>query len=113
MRSRSQYERQAATARGAGDLAALAHALRHLSDIDRKAGDRRSALSRAEEAVGLYRAIMPLQALDLANALRLEALATDDLNGDAVDAWTEARSLYAAAGATAGVDECDRRLTRA
>ncbi|AQR61944.1 hypothetical protein BZG35_09995 [Brevundimonas sp. LM2] len=90
-----------------------AHDLRHRSDAARLAGRAVEALSLATEAVGIY-AGQSTHRLDLANALRLKALALDDLDqpGEATLDWTEARGLYAELGIAAGVTECDARLAR-
>ena len=71
------------------------------------------ALGNATEAVAIY-ANLPERRLDLANALRLKALALDALDRPAEAAldWTEARRLYADLGVTEGVTECDARLSR-
>ena len=108
--SRGGYARAAALSREAGLPLLQAHALRHLSDIDREAGHASEALAHAGQAASVYRASGPL--LDLANALRLKALALDDLRrpDQAAAVWTEARDLYAAEGVAAGVAECEARL---
>ncbi len=104
------YARAAAMARVAGEHDALAHALRHLSDTAREQGDAQLALEAGEEAVALYRP--GSSPLNLANALRLNALALQALDSRplAVPLWAEARTLYLAEGVQAGVDECDRCL---
>ena len=90
-----------------------AHALRHLSDIDREAGRPSEALGHAGQAASVYRA--KGAPLDLANALRLKALALDELRRpeQAAAVWTQARDLYAAEGVAAGVAECEARLAPA
>ena len=108
--SRDGYARAAALSREARLPLLQAHALRHLSDIDREAGQASGALAHAEQAASVYRTRGP--ALDLANALRLKALALDDLRrpDQAAAVWTEVRDLYAGAGIAAGVAECEARL---
>lgn len=104
------YGEAASLARARQDGAALAYALRHLSDLAREHGDAATALAAGDEAVTLYR--LQDGGLDLANALRLRALALETLerSGEAQSAWQEARGLYADAGIDAGVQECDRHL---
>ena len=83
-----------------------------MSDLARERGSVAEALSSAAEAVAIYRSQPEVRPLDLANALRLNALALDD-GGRAAEArplWEEARDLYATAGVTAGVQEADARL---
>jgi tetratricopeptide (TPR) repeat protein len=106
------YGDAASLARGQAEPILLAHALRHLSDLARERGAGDEALAAAEEAVALYRSA-PSRSLDLANALRLAALAREALNerGQAVTLWREARLLYDRCDVQAGVAECDRHLT--
>ncbi|MDQ0462466.1 tetratricopeptide (TPR) repeat protein [Caulobacter ginsengisoli] len=102
------YARAGELARQDGDAVLLAFALRHVSDLAREQGDAGRALDTAREAVSLYRALPDAPPLDLANALRLAALA---LAGDeARDLWREAGELYVLAGAPAGARECRARL---
>ncbi len=90
-----------------------AYDLRHASDRARLEGRSVEALGNATEAVAIY-ANLPERRLDLANALRLKALALDALDRPAEAAldWTEARRLYADLGVTEGVTERDARLSR-
>jgi hypothetical protein len=92
--------------------AALSHALRHLSDLDRAADHLEQALAHAEQAAALYSAHGQGASLDMANALRLKALALDSLRraDPARAVWKAARELYAGADAEAGVADCDARL---
>ncbi|MBA3878594.1 MAG: hypothetical protein C0500_02630 [Sphingobium sp.] len=121
LRTEGQADRAAAAYREAADLARLgeqpqlrAHALRHLSDLAREAGDIETALASGREALSLYRADPAALPLDVANALRVTALALG-LRGqtnEAVPLWREARGLYAGLGIEAGVAECDQHLPR-
>lgn len=113
--SRNAYARAAALSREQGRPLLQAHALRHLSDIDREAGHADQALAHAEQAAALYRANGNGDGPDLANALRLKALALDGLRrpDQATAAWGEARDLYVDLGVAAGVAECERRLESA
>ena len=109
-RARELYVQAAEAARRSGDPGLLAHALRHVSDLDREAGHAEQALSAAEEAADLYRAQPDVSRLDLANALRLAALAREALGRPATDAWREAGDLYADLDIEAGVAEAERHL---
>jgi len=108
------YERAAAMARSAGDVQGLAHALRHVSDLARELGRLPEALAAGQEAVGLLKAVDGGRRLDVANALRVTALALDALGraDDARTCWQEALAGYAQAGVEAGVAECEARLAR-
>jgi hypothetical protein len=108
--ARDLYAKAAERARAVGAALSLAHALRHISDLDREAGQAERALRAADEAVGLYRASPGVTSLDLANALRLSALAREALGRPAIDLWREAGALYLAADVEAGVEEAERRL---
>ena len=70
--------------------------------------------ARGEPHLGSLMNATILSHLDLANALRLKALALDALerSGEAVIDWTEARRIYADLGVAEGVAECDARLSR-
>ncbi|PIC01350.1 GNAT family N-acetyltransferase [Caulobacter sp. X] len=111
--ARDLYAKAAQKARDVSAAVPLAHALRHLSDLDREAGQPRPALAAADEAVALYRASPEAADLDLANALRLSALAREDLGQTATDLWREAGALYMDADVQAGVEEAQRRLNLA
>jgi hypothetical protein len=94
-------------ARAAKEEAALAHALRHLSDLARERGAAGEAWANASEAEQLYRGRG--DRLGLANAVRLQALSAAS-EEEARTCWQEARGLYAELGVAAGVAECDARL---
>ena len=113
--ARNGYARAASLARESARPLLRAHALRHLSDIDREGGQASEALAHAEQAAALYRANGETEPLDLANSLRLKALALTDLRrlDQATRVWIEARDLYAAAGVAVGVAECEARLSPA
>lgn len=110
--ARETYDRTRLAARDAGRPLLEGDALRHLSDLDREAARREQALSAAEQAVTLYETAD--RPLDLANSLRLKALALEGLMSrtDARPAWIRARDLYAAAAVADGVAECEERLRR-
>jgi len=110
--ARNSYARAAALSRESGAPLLQAHALRHLSDLDRQADHLEQALAHAEQAAALYRAYAQGTSPDMANALRLKGLALDGLRktAQARDAWSAARELYALAGVADGVAECERRL---
>ncbi len=110
--ARNSYARAAALSRESGAQLLQAHALRHLSDLDREADHLEQALAHAEQAAALYRANGRGTSVDMANALRLTAMALDGLRKteQARAAWSAARELYARAEVADGVAECDRRL---
>jgi tetratricopeptide (TPR) repeat protein len=108
------YEEAVALSREEGDIALLAHTVRHLGDLHRD-GDRLADADRCYvEAIALYRSTGSPPTLDFANALRPAALLKERQgdNAGARQLWSEARMLYKAAGVQPGVDECIRHLER-
>lgn len=110
--AREAYRRAADLARAGSDQRLLAYALRHVSDLARENGDFNEALMAGSAAVAIYRADPDAAPLDLANALRVHALALADTapSGQAIALWREARTFYAALGIPEGVAECDAHL---
>ena len=103
------YVEAAQLARSHGDPVALAHALRHISELARKRGASAEASHHACEAVALYRGSG--DQLGLANAIRLQALSAGSRE-EAAAFWQEARDLYSSLGVGAGVAECDSHLSK-
>jgi tetratricopeptide (TPR) repeat protein len=101
------YVQAAELARSVGDQMALAHALRHLSDLALARGASAKAWQDASEAAVLYR--QSDDTLGLANAIRLKALSVDDPE-EAQACWHEACDLYSRLGVEAGVAECESHL---
>jgi hypothetical protein len=101
------YSRAAELARWHKNSAALAHALRHMSDLTRERGASADAWEHASEAVLLYRSTD--DRLGLANAIRLQALSASN-SEQARCCWEEARDLYLSLGVISGVDECNTHL---
>jgi tetratricopeptide (TPR) repeat protein len=112
--ARRGYGNAAVLARDAGDNALLAFALRHISELYLEDGSSDAALAAGNEAVSILDADPAMQPLDLANALRVTALALEALArpAEAVARWQKARELYAALDVQEGVTECDRYLGR-
>lgn len=108
------YRAAAAAAEAAGLPLLRAHALRHLGELLAEAGEGEAALTAAEAAVTLYRAAPASARLDLANALRVRAIALAALAraAEAAADWRTARGHYAALSIAEGVAECDTYLTR-
>lgn len=106
------YRTAAGLARSADATAFLAHALRHIADLAREAGNGEEALATGSEALALCRADPAAPPLEVANALRVTALALvfGNRTDEAVPLWREARGLYAGLGIEAGVAECDQHL---
>ena len=88
-----------------------AHALRHAAELAVRSGDCAAALREAHAVVEYYRSSPPTT-LEMANALRVAALAEAAV-GEADSArkhWDEARTLYGDAGVADGVAEASRRV---
>lgn len=107
------YEQSAAIARQQGDELALAHRPRHIGDVVADEGDLERAERCYEEAGQLFDR-HDVGKLHTANFLRSKALLREKqgANASAAALWSDARSLYAETGITAGVEESDRRLQR-
>ncbi|HET7282773.1 MAG TPA: tetratricopeptide repeat protein [Sphingomicrobium sp.] len=107
----ASYEEAAELARESGDELALAHRLRHIGDILTEQGQLSPAEQRYDEAGPIFERL-GIGQLAQANFLRSTALLKEKQGerGAAADLWTMARTLYAATGTEAGVQESDRRL---
>ena len=75
------------------------------------AGDTSAGLRDARAVVEYYRNSPPTT-LEMANALRVEAMAEAAMGAtaSAKQHWSEARALYVDAGVADGVAEADRRV---
>jgi tetratricopeptide (TPR) repeat protein len=95
-----------------GDLVAWAHTLRHLAELQLKAGDAMAALESIATVYAFY-AQNGAAPLELANSFRVRAL-THEAVGEPSKAerdWLDASELYKAEGVQAGVDEALAHLT--
>ena len=108
------YREAVVAARECGDAMRLAHAVRHLGDVDRNAGRLQDAHACYDEALALYRGADSPPTLDFANAVRPMAILKARLGESeaAVVLWREAKELYAAVGIADGVEEAERWLAR-
>jgi tetratricopeptide (TPR) repeat protein len=110
--ARVHYAMSAEITRMLNSPLALAHTLRHVADILLE----QKKLSEAEpiyaEVLAIYRADPGTQPLDLANALRGNALLMEALKRqpEALASWSEAKSLYEHAAVHEGVAESSRRM---
>ena len=120
-RARALFGESVAVARDAGDPLRLAHAIRHLGQVNRRLGRLEEAERCYEEALALYEeggaAGGPeggtAHPVDHANAIRPMAALKEEL-GDVEAArrlWGRAAKLYGAAGVEEGVRECEARLS--
>ena len=105
------YEEAAESFQAENQLARWAHALRHAAEFAVRVGDSPRGLREAQIVVEYYRSSPP-PTLEMANALRVMALAemAAGENDSAVSHWIEARELYLHAGVADGVLEADRRV---
>jgi tetratricopeptide (TPR) repeat protein len=85
----------------------LAYALTHAAELRSELDENAVAGTQIEEAVRLYRAIQPLPALDLANALRVAAMNNER---EALAAWTEAQTLYITISLNPRIDEAQEHI---
>ena len=112
-RARTLFEGSVAAAREAGDPLRLAHAVRHLGQVNHRLRRLESAGTCYEEALDLYDQAGTAHPLDHANTLRPMAALSEELG--AVEGarllWRRAAQLYRAAGVEEGVRECEARLS--
>lgn len=91
----------------------IAHSVRHIADLQRKLGMDVESEQSYLEALRIYRDGTITQSTNLANALRGLAilLETGGRIPEAINAWIEAKQLYAAWNIQAGVDEAEEKLS--
>lgn len=95
-----------------GNQLRIAHATRHLADLERNLGMQNEAEHHYREAIAIYRQHAETSPTTLANALRGYALLLENCGKteEAVAIWQETRGLYADSNIPAGVAEADERL---
>ncbi len=108
------YDEAVVLCRGAGEPMLLAHTVRHLGDMSRRAGDLEGALACYSEAIDLYRASSEIRPGDMANAVRPMAILQEALGHPTVARalWAEAKELYEGLGVREGVSECADAIER-
>jgi tetratricopeptide (TPR) repeat protein len=106
------YEEAAAIFRAAGDPLKLAHTVRHIADIHQDEAHLALAAPYYDETLSIYRAHPETPPLDLANAVRGQALLKETMGEthDATALWEEARALYSQVNVEAGVTESARHI---
>ena len=110
----ASYERAIAILREENEPLLLAHTIRHLGDIHHDRGGNDLAAPFYDEALAIYRAHPETRPLDLANAIRSQAVlkAETGQRDHAIALWREAGELYGVAGVDEGENECARRIDR-
>jgi hypothetical protein len=96
-----------ALARQTGDPLLVAYTLRHTANVRSHLGSLDQSAAEIAEAIRIYREHAPEHALDLANALRIEAL---NAERRASAAWHEAQTLYASVDVQAGVNGAQHHI---
>ena len=112
-KARTLFGKSVAVAREADDPLRLAHAVRHLGQVNHRMGRLESAGRCYEEALALYDRAGTAHPADHANALRPMAALREEL-GDVEEAgllWQRAAKLYRSAGIDEGVRECEAHLS--
>lgn len=96
----------------AGNTGRIAHATRHLADLQYKLGRWDSAEQNYKEALSIYRANSKSFKGDLANALRGFALLLEKKKAynAAMKSWREAGEIYSEFGAQEGVEEARKKI---
>lgn len=96
------------------DVLAYAHTIRHIADMYRIEAKYAEAQPLYEEALEIYRSNLDTKLLDLSNTVRPYAQlneATGNLE-TARQYWQKARNLYSSLRIEAGVEECDKHISR-
>lgn len=90
----------------------IAHATRHLADLQRRLGQLDESESNYRKAIRIYKDSPTPPAGDFANALRGFAMVLERLNKPqaAIAAWREAKARYQSLGVQAGVDEASAKI---
>ena len=112
-KARTLFGKSVAVARETDDPLRLAHALRHLGQVNHRMGRLDSAGRCYEEALDLYDQAGTAHPVDQANTLRPMAALREEL-GDVEEArllWRRAATLYRSAGIEEGVRECEAHLS--
>lgn len=109
-----RYAEAVALLRGLDEPLRLAHTVRHLGDVLRRAGQFEEALPCYEEALAIYREHPETAPLNLGNALRGYGLLLEALGdpGRAREVWAEVLGIYREVGIQAGIDEAERQTSR-
>lgn len=89
-----------------------AYALRHAAIAELECGSFDEALADSKEALEIYASIEGPNSLNFANALRLNALANENLGHSraAHEGWKSAQVIYRDKGIAEGVAECETHL---
>ena len=112
-KARTLFGKSVEVAREADDPLRLAHAVRHLGQVNHRLGRLESAGSCYEEALDLYDQAGTVHPVEHANALRPMAALREEL-GDVEEArllWRRAAELFRSAGIEEGVRECEAHLS--
>ena len=109
----SWYEKAAAVHEAIGGKESLAHAIRHVADLNRELGHLEAANEHYLESLEFYRSEENHSPLNLANAIRGLALLREEQEQrtEARILWLEARNLYNTTGIKEGVRECEERMS--
>lgn len=97
-----------------GNQDRIAHATRHLADIEFQLNEMEAAESNYRTSIDMYRSNDQTTKGDLANALRAFGLLLVKLDKkeEAIHVWTEVKSLYKACNLQMGVDEASQFLKK-
>lgn len=91
----------------------VAHATRHLADLQRQVGREEEAEQHYRKVIRIYQEEKNTQKVKLANALRGFGLLLEQRGKveEAINSWKEARNIYDHNHLQAGVDEADHKLS--
>ena len=95
-----------------GNKNKIAHAMRHVADLQRDLGMEEEAKRNYQEAIKMYRDSSNVNKLALANALRGFGLLLERRGKieESIIIWKETQALYACCKLQAGVEESNQKL---
>lgn len=96
------------------DTGKIAHAIRHVADLQSQLGRTKEAVENYEKAIKTYRSPESNSDMDLANALRGYAIALEKSGEkkDALKTWKEVKGLYGKYDIQEGVDEASHSIQK-
>ena len=92
----------------------VAHATRHLADLQTNLGELAAAVANYQKAISIYREQAQSPPGNMANALRAYAVLLEKMDQvkEAIPIWEQVKSMYTSLGLAAGIKEAEESLHR-